>query len=108
MSNENVVILTDSNFESEVLKSSLPVLVDFWSPTCMPCKQIAPVIDELATEYKGKVKISKANVQDAQEVSAKFGIRSIPTLMLIKNGEVIDQIIGAVPKSKIEELLAKA
>ena len=108
MSNENVVILTDSNFESEVLKSSLPVLVDFWSPTCMPCKQIAPVIDELATEYKGKVKISKANVQDAQEVSSKFGIRSIPTLMLIKNGEVIDQIIGAVPKSKIEELLAKA
>ena len=99
--------LTDANFETEVLKSEEPVLVDFWATWCGPCKLIAPVIEELAGDYEGKVKIGKYDVDQGGQVSAKFNIRSIPTLLLFKNGEVVDQAIGALPKSVLSEKLEK-
>lgn len=103
MSTTTTVNLTDSNFESEVLKSDVPVLVDFWAEWCGPCKKIGPVVDELAEEYEGKLKVGKVNVDDNSEVSMKYQIRSIPALMIFKNGEVVDQIIGAVPKSVLKK-----
>lgn len=108
MANTNVVTFTDSNFEAEVLKSSEPVLVDFWAVWCGPCRAIAPIIDELAGEYQGKAKIGKLNVDENQAVAGRFGIRSIPTLLVFKNGQVVDQIIGAQPKSKLVDVLNKA
>ena len=97
--------LTDSNFDDEVLKSETPVLVDFWAAWCGPCKMIAPVVEELAGEYEGQVKIGKVNVDYNQSAAAKFGIRSIPTLLVFNNGEVVDQIVGAVPKPVIKQKL---
>jgi thioredoxin 1 len=88
-----------------VLQSDKPVLVDFWAEWCGPCRMIAPVIDELAAEYEGKAKIAKLNVDENQQVSMRYGIRSIPTLLIFKNGQVVDQIIGAVPKGVIENKL---
>jgi len=108
MASEDVVHFKDSTFQTEVLKSDLPVLVDFWAVWCGPCKAIAPVVDELATQYKGKVKIGKMDVDHEQTVPQQFGIRSIPTLLVFKGGRVVDTIIGAVSKSKIEESLKKA
>lgn len=96
---------TDSNFENEVLSSDVPVLVDFWAEWCGPCKMIAPSVEELANEFEGKVKIGKVDVDNNQEVASKFGIRSIPSLLIFKNGEVVDQIIGAVPKGQIQSKL---
>ncbi len=93
--------ITDANFEQEVLKSELPVLIDFWAVWCGPCKMIAPMVAELAEEYDGKVKIGKLDIDNNQEVSVKYGIRSIPTLLLFKDGKIIDQIVGAVPKGTI-------
>ncbi len=104
----NVVELTDANFDEEVLKSELPVLVDFWAPWCGPCRMIAPSIEALSTEYAGKVKVGKLNTDEASEVSAKFGIRSIPTLLVFKKGEVVNQLVGALPKDKIAEQLNRA
>lgn len=104
----NVVEFTDANFDAEVLKSELPVLVDFWAPWCGPCRMIAPSIEALSTEYAGKAKIGKLNTDEATEVSAKFGIRSIPTLLVFKNGEVVNQLVGALPKDKIAEQLNRA
>ena len=99
--------VTDGNFEQEVLKSPIPVLVDFWAPWCGPCRAMGPIIDELATEYDGKVKICKMNVDENSASPSKFGIRAIPTLILFKNGEVVDQTTGAVSKSSIKDMIAK-
>ena len=108
MASESIVELNDSVFESEVLQSEKPVLVDFWAPWCGPCKALAPVIDEISNDYSEKIKVGKVNVDDNPETSMKFGIRSIPTLIVFKDGEVFEQVVGAVPKSEIEKVLEKA
>jgi thioredoxin 1 len=98
---------TDDNFESEVLKSEKPVLIDFWAPWCGPCKAIGPVIEELAGELKDSVKVMKMNVDDNQKTAVNFGVRSIPTMILFKDGKAVDSIIGLVAKEKILELVKK-
>ena len=102
------VTITDANFESEVIKSNIPVLIDFWATWCGPCKAIAPIVEDLAKEYDGKVKIGKVDVDDNQQTSIKYGIRSIPTLLIMKNGQVSDMIVGAVPKAQIVQKLNAA
>ncbi|PJA98667.1 MAG: thiol reductase thioredoxin [Ignavibacteriales bacterium CG_4_9_14_3_um_filter_30_11] len=97
--------ITDDNFETEVIKSDLPVLIDFWAAWCGPCRMIAPIVEELAEEYSGKVKIGKLDVDNNQQTAIKYGVRSIPTLLVFKNGEVKNTIIGAVPKSQISQKL---
>ncbi|MCS7081497.1 MAG: thioredoxin [Bacteroidetes bacterium] len=92
------ITLTDQNFEQEVLQSELPVLVDFWAPWCGPCRMIAPIIEELAQEYAGRLKVGKLDVDHNPQVSMQYNIRSIPTLLIFKNGQVVEQLIGAVPK----------
>lgn len=92
---------TDQNFEEEVIKSNLPVLVDFWAVWCGPCKMIAPIVEQLADELSGKVKIGKLDVDSNQQTSIKYGIRGIPTLLIFKDGKVVDTIVGAVPKANI-------
>ena len=103
--NKNVFEFTDQNFESDVIKSKKPVLVDFWAEWCGPCKAVAPVIDELADEYLDKVKFGKVNVDHNQQTAMKFGIRSIPSLLIFKNGSVVNQVIGSVPKDSIVKLI---
>jgi thioredoxin 1 len=90
--------VNDKNFETEVIDSDVPVLIDFWAPWCAPCRAIGPVVDELAREYSGKLKVVKMNVDDNPLTPSRYGVRSIPNLLLIKNGQVKDQIVGAVPK----------
>ncbi|OGU75148.1 MAG: thioredoxin [Ignavibacteria bacterium RBG_16_34_14] len=102
------ITLTDDNFEQEVIKSDKPVLIDFWAVWCGPCKIIAPVVEELANEYEGKAKIGKLDVDENQQTSIKYGVRSIPTLLIFKNGKVKDTIIGAVPKVQIVQKLNAA
>jgi thioredoxin 1 len=97
--------ITDQNFDIEVLRSSLPILVDFWAPWCAPCRMIAPIIEQLAIEYQGKAKVGKLNVDDNQNAAIKYGVRSIPTLLFFKNGEVKDMVIGTVSKNIIEQKL---
>lgn len=107
MASGNINIFSDENFENEVLNSETPVLVDFWAPWCGPCRIIAPVVEEISETYEGKLKVGKLNVDDNQKTSMKFGIRSIPTLLVFKDGEVAEQIIGAVPKTEIERVVIK-
>ena len=99
-----MIELTDDNFQKEVLESSTPVLVDFWAVWCGPCRAIAPLVEEIARDYEGKLKVGKMDVDAHQDVPRRFGIRSIPTLMMFKNGKVVEQIIGGIPK---QQLLSK-
>ena len=104
----SVMEINDSNFDQEVMKSDKLTLVDFWAPWCGPCKMIAPVIDELSKDYDGKVKFTKVNVDDSPSTASSFGIRGIPTIVLVKNGEVVDQVVGAVPKSELEKAIKES
>ncbi len=97
--------ITDSNFATEVEQSTVPVLIDFWAVWCGPCRMIAPIVEELAKEYEGKAKIGKVDVDNNPMIASKFGIRSIPTLLIFKGGKVVDQIVGAVPKGMIADKL---
>ena len=101
------IILTEANFADEVLKSELPVLVDFWAEWCGPCKMLAPTLEELAAEYKGRAKIGKLNVDQHPAVAEKYGIQSIPTLILFHGGEIAEQAVGAKSKSYLIEMLSK-
>jgi len=103
MSNE--IQLTDENFEQEVVKSAQPVLVDFWAPWCGPCRMIGPVIEELAKEYAGKVKVCKLNTDEAQDTAAKYQISAIPTILLFKGGKVTQQLVGLQPKEELKKHL---
>ena len=94
--------VNDTNFSQEVINSDLPVLVDFWAPWCMPCHIVAPVVEEIAKEYEGKLKVCKLNVDEAPQIASNYNIMSIPTLAIFKNGEMVDKIIGAAPKQMIE------
>jgi thioredoxin len=99
--------INDKNFEIEVINSDVPVLIDFWAPWCAPCRAIGPVVDELAKDYNGKLKVVKMNVDDNPLTPSRFGVRSIPNLLLFKNGQVKDQIVGAVPKQMFVQAIDK-
>lgn len=105
---EKLLNITDKSFELEVLKSDIPVLVDFWATWCAPCRAIAPIIEEMAETYAGKIKVAKMDVDENPSTPGKYGVRGIPTLILFKKGEVIDQVVGAVPKNQIKGFIEKA
>jgi thioredoxin 1 len=108
MASDKVLTLGDNNFDAEVLQSSQPVLVDFWATWCAPCKAIAPTIEAIAEEFSGKIKVGKVNVDENPGTPSKYGVRGIPTIILFKDGKVLDQVVGAVPKSQLEALIKKA
>ena len=107
MSNQYVIAATDDNFDQEVLKSSKPVLVDFWAPWCGPCKAIGPLVEEVAEQYKDSVKVMKLNVDESQKTAINYKVRSIPTIMLFKDGNVLDTLVGLVPREKLETFVKK-
>ena len=102
---ESILHVTDSSFEDEVLKSELPVIIDFWAEWCGPCKMIAPILDQIADQYKGKLTVAKINIDDNQGTPATYGVRGIPTLILFKNGEAAATKVGAVSKSQLEAFI---
>lgn len=104
----NVHEFQDTTFEAEVLQSDVPVLVDFWATWCAPCRMIAPHVEALASEYEGKAKVGKVNVDEARQVAQRFGVNSIPTLILFKGGQAVDKIVGAVPRENIQGMIDKA
>ena len=108
MTSQFLGVATDDNFEGEVLKSDKPVLIDFWAPWCGPCKAIGPVVEELAGEFKDSVKFMKLNVDENQKTAVDYGVRSIPTLILFKEGKVLDTLIGLVPKKRLEDFVKKS
>ncbi len=99
--------INDNNFKQEVLEEDLPVLVDFWAEWCGPCRMVAPVVEQIAKEYKGKLKVCKLNVDEAPKTASSYGIMSIPTLAIFKNGKVVDKILGALPKADLETTIKK-
>ena len=99
------VVFTDQNFQTDVLKSELPVVVDFWAPWCGPCRSVGPIVDDLATQYKDKLKVAKVNVDESSEVAMKYQITSIPTFILFKNGQVADRVLGALPRSEFVKFI---
>lgn len=107
MAGENMALFTDDNFETDVIKSELPVLVDFWAPWCGPCLRVGPIIEDLANEYQGKLKVGRLNVDENQRTAMHFSIQSIPTIILVKGGEVKERIVGAVPKEVLKKALDK-
>jgi thioredoxin 1 len=102
----NLVEFDDNNFDTEALSADKPVLVDFWAPWCAPCRMVGPIIEELANSYSGKLKVGKLNTDDSPGVASRYGIMSIPTILLFKNGEIVDRIVGAVPKKDFEKMLS--
>ena len=108
MSSDKIVHVTDASFDQEVLKSPTPVLIDFWAPWCAPCRAIAPIIDDLAGEYSGRLKVVKMNVDDNPQTPGRYGVRGIPNLLIIKGGQVKEQIIGAVPKGTLVKAVDNA
>ena len=108
MSNENLTVVSDTNFAEEILKADKPALVDFWAPWCGPCKALGPLVEALADEYHDRVKVGKINIDDNPKTAANYGVRSIPTLILFKEGKVLDTLIGLVPKDRLETFLKKA